>query len=199
MVMRKTWDDEQVEAEVRRIADGLGHFPSNTELVGMGRNDLSNQISRRGGFLHWAAKIGIDRQRSGSDTGWAGEAQVMSLLTELGFAVQRPMGVKCPFDILVNDLLRVDVKAARRAQYGACVGWFYRLGKVPQADLILLWQLDTGDFYALPWFICPRTNITISSNGGKYAAYHNNLDVIHEMLTAREAERDRLRAIASMN
>jgi len=95
--------------------------------------------------------------------------------------------------------LRVDVKAARHASYGADSGWFYRLGKVPQADLILLWQLDTGDFYALPWFVCPRTNITISTDGGKYAPYLNNLQIIREMLAAREAEKNRLREIAAMN
>ena len=197
--MRRTWDDNQVDVEVRQIAKDLGHFPSRSELSDRGRNDLAMQIQRRGGFIHWAGRIGIGRLRSNSDTGWEGESQAAQRLADAGFSVARATGVKSPFDLLLNGLLRIDVKSARRATYGACSGWFYRLGKIPQSDVIFLWQLDTGDFYSLPWFICPRTNITISVTGGKYIAYRNNLQIIRDMLVAREAERDRLRAIAAAN
>lgn len=158
----------------------------------MGRLDLANQISKRGGFVAWSMKLGIPRVASDSDTGWEGEEAAASRLTELGFHVQLRCALKSPFDLLVDDLLRVDVKAARFKRHGYCQGWFYRIGKIPQSDVILLWQLDTGVFFAVPWFFCPHTNVTVSRTGGKYAAFRNNVSLLREMIDARRQERDRL-------
>ena len=56
----------------------------------------------------------------------------------------------------------------------------------------MLWQLDTGDFYAIPWFVCPNTNVTISKTGGKYAWFRNNIEMIQSMARARQAEMELL-------
>jgi hypothetical protein len=170
----------------------LGHFPSHGDLKEMGRYDLSNQITRRGGFLKWSDRLGIERRTSDSDTGWEGERAASERLQALGFRVTPRRGVKCPFDLLIDGVLRIDVKAARQQCYGDSRGWFYRIGKLPQADLVLLWQLDTGGFYAVPWFLCPTTNITISPTGGKYARFRNNAGLIRDMLALRQQERRRL-------
>lgn len=191
---RRTWDDAKVAVELRHAADALGRFPSSTDLRAMGRNDLACQVSRRGGFIHWSERLGIKRRRSDSDTGWVGEAMAADRLQAFGFTVTWRKGVKWPFDLLIDGILRVDVKAARQRRYGHCQGWFYRIGKIPQADLVLLWQLDSGNFYAIPWFLCPRTSITISRDGGKYAEFRNNIDVIKEMRDMRQRERQRLGA-----
>ena len=100
--------------------------------------------------------------------------------------------MKAPFDLLIDDVLRVDVKAARLCCYEHCRGWFYRIGKHVQSDLILLWQLDTVNFYVIPWFECPRTNVTISEGGGKYARFQNNTEIIRCMLSLRKQERQHL-------
>jgi hypothetical protein len=187
--MRREWTDESREREIRAVADVVGHFPSNTELQQMGRHDLSNQICRNGGFVAWSERIGVARADSDSDFGWEGERKASELFIGQGYQVAKGEGVKAPFDLLVNDILRVDVKTARYAEYGACRGWFYRIGKTPQADLIFLLQFDTGEFYPLPWFACPRSNATIARDGGKYAKYRNNWDVVRQMLAARQLER----------
>jgi hypothetical protein len=174
----RNWTDESVHTEVAKIAEGLGHFPSKQELTDLKRNDLAVQVSRRGGYLAWAQKTGFERIQSDSDTGWAGEVAFSDLAKQRGLESERPKGVKSPFDLLLDKCLRVDVKSARFAQYGVCRGWFYRIGKYPQADLILLFQLDTNDFYGLPWFVCPRSNVTISQDGGKYASFKNNWPLI---------------------
>lgn len=195
MPPRRQWTDEELEDEARKIATALGHFPSCSELKEMGRNDLACLMGRRGGLIHWSEKIGIPRRHSDSDTGWEGEDAAAQCLGELGFDVARRGGVKWPFDLLVGGLLRVDVKAARMATYGYCRGWFYRIAKEPQSDLILLWQLDTQDFYPLPWFLCPRTNVTISRSGGKYMPFRNNDTVIRDMLALRQQEQQRMESL----
>lgn len=188
----KFWTEELVESEIRKVSEALGHFPSNTELQGMKRGDLSNIITKRGGFIFWAEKTGIARIHSDSDTGWIGEKKVQSLFISQGYLCDRPFGVKYPFDLLVNSILRIDVKSANFASYGVCKGWFYRIGKTPQADIVLCYQLDTGSFYAIPWYVCPTSNITISINGGKYADYKDNWTLIEKMIETRKSERDEL-------
>jgi hypothetical protein len=185
---RRRWKDEVFECEIREAAASLGHFPTRSELDDMQKGALANEIVRRGGFIECARLFGIPRIWSDSDTGWEGERVAAQRLTELGFQVAVPGAVKCPFDLLIDQVLRVDVKSARLCQYQQSVGWFYRIGKHPQADLILLWQLDEAGFYALPWYICPRTNVTISRDGGKYAAFRNNDQVIREMVELRRGE-----------
>jgi hypothetical protein len=185
---RRRWTDQLFQDELREVVHVLGHFPSNRDLIALGRHDLANQVQRRGGFLTCSEQMGFPRQRSDSDTGWDGEDRAADRLRELGFDVVVRSGVKCPYDLLVAGVLRVDVKAARLHRYGHTEGWFYRLGKYSQADIILLWQLDSGHFYAVPWFVCPSTNITISKAGGKYQPFFNNVDLIRRMIERRSDE-----------
>lgn len=185
---RRRWTDEVFESEVKDVASALGHFPTVSELAAMKRRDLASEIIRRGGFMRCAQVLGLTRIESDSDTGWEGERAAAQRLTELGFQVAVPGAVKCPFDMLIDKVLRVDVKSARLCRHQHTVGWFYRIGKHPQADLILLWQLDEAGYYALPWYVCPRTNITISRYGGKYATFRNNDRVIREMVELRRGE-----------
>jgi hypothetical protein len=104
--------------------------------------------------------------------------------------------VKWPFDLLVNKVLRVDVKSANFACYGASKGWFYRMGKAPQADLIALHQLDTGKTYWIPWNIIPHSNVTISTDGGKWARYKESIWIVQSMLEPRQAEVEKLSLFA---
>lgn len=169
------WTPELIESEVRLVAQNIGHFPSNTELREMGRNDLACAITKRsGGLLELAKRLGMERAASDSDFGWAGEESVAAELRRRGFTAERTNGVRAPFDILVNDIVRVDVKNARFASYpcksGSCDGWFYRLGKMCQADLVALHQYDEGTTYIIPWSLIPTSNVTISRKG-KYSHY----------------------------
>ena len=189
--MRKSyhyWTDEKLHQELIQICAGTGVFPSNQDLIKLGRQDLSNQIVRRGGFIAWSKRLGYRRKESDSDKGWDGELKCIKKLAELGFKAEKTDRVRSPYDILVNECLRIDVKTAKYAEYGACRGWFYRLGKNLNADLIMLYQADTEDAYYVPWTCCPTTNITISRNGGKYANFKNNVPVLSNMATSRFEE-----------
>lgn len=190
------WGEDAIESEMRMVCDALGWFPSSTELREMGRNDLACAISKSGGFLKWADRLGVPRRHSDSDTGWQGEREFDHVMAMHGHAVTKPEGVKSPYDRMIDGVLRVDVKAARYASFGPSRGWFYRIAKHPQADLITLYQLDTGDYYALPYWVCPTTNVMISRDGGKYAKYRNDIGLIRQMIKTRQNERTILTATA---
>jgi hypothetical protein len=182
------WTDELLHQELITICAGTGRFPSVSELAALNRGDISNQIVRRGGFVKWAKRIGYARKSSDSDYGWEGERRAIALLEKESFKVEKAKELRSPFDLLVNDVLRVDVKAAQFASYGPCSGWFYRIGKTPQSDVVMLYQMDTGAAYYLPWYVCPKTNITISKDGGVYSSFKDNTSILRGMILVRISE-----------
>lgn len=186
--MRKTWTDQMIAADLIRLSGETMVMPSNQVLSEVGRGDLSNAISRRGGFQAWADRLGLKRGKSDSDTGWDGEIALTEKLRAEGFVPERITGVKSPFDLLIDSHVRIDVKSANYAEYGVCKGWFYRLGKYPQADIIAFYQLDTKDCYFIPWQFCPKSNVTISRSGGKYKEFKNRYDLVTQIRDARLAE-----------
>lgn len=182
------WTEENLHAALLPICAGSGIFPSNSDLVKLGRGDIANQITRKGGFVAWAERMGFRRKDSESDKGWGGEKECLEILTKLGFSVSKSERVRSPYDILVGGCVRVDVKTARYAEYGPCRGWFYRVGKIQTSDLLMLFQEDTKEAYYLPWTVCPETNITIARNGGKYRMFRNNHGILKEMSDWRRKE-----------
>lgn len=181
---RRKWTAEDVISDAKAIATSLGYFPSVSELRVMGRNDLSVQITRHGGFIAIASEVGIPRKHSDSDTGWEGEVAARAILIEHGFSVTRSQEKKAPYDLLVDGCARCDVKTASYSEYGNVRGWFYRIGKVPTCDLILLYQADTRNCFLIPWHLVPTTNITISRDGGKYARFLNNWEILKSVIGA---------------
>jgi hypothetical protein len=188
MKTRTSWSEELIHSELIKICGAIGSFPSNSELQSMGRGDLSNQIAKKGGFLFWSKRMGFDRKDSDSDFGWSGEQAAADILDGLGYKIIKPIGVRSPYDLIIDGCLRIDVKTANFADYGACRGWFYRMGKHIQSDVVMLYQADTQDCYYIPWFVCPTTNITISKSGGIYAIYKNNEALLRKMVNLRRAE-----------
>jgi hypothetical protein len=191
---RTKWTDEKIATELNAVIAGTGIMPSAYELRGLGRNDLACALSKRGGFLFWAERLGVSRVHSDSDTGWDGEKLFVELAQSQGIQADRSTAVKAPYDVLLDGILRVDVKSANYAEYGPCRGWFYRIGKIPQADIIVCLQLDTRNFYGMPWTICPRTNVTIAKSGGRRRQFLNNWPLIRERIAARKAENERWQA-----
>lgn len=193
---RTKWDDETIERELRAMAAVMGNFPSASEMRDRGRNDLACAVTKRGGSIFWSEKLGIPRKPSDSDLGWEGEHAFVRLCAEQGLSAERVGGVKNAWDIEVQGALRVDVKTAKRHVYKVTGGWHYRVGKRPQADVVVLYQLDTGDFFGVPWWLCPATNMTIMDSGGKYAAFKNDWPLLKQMLGMRLAEMARVSGAA---
>lgn len=167
-----------IASEILLASAGTGVMPSSSDLKSRGQNDLACVISKNGGFITWAERLGLCRKHSDSDTGWRGEQEVLELFNANGAPSERLQGVQCPFDLLVFGCIKVDVKTTNYSERGPCRGWFYRIGKYPQSDLICLYQLDTKDFYLLHWEHVPKTNVTISRDGGKYKAFKNRFDLL---------------------
>jgi beta-lactamase class A len=58
-------------------------------------------------------RLALEAKRSETYRGRAVEEQAVQFLERSGFKVEHQRAAKCPFDIMVNGSVRVDVKAAR--------------------------------------------------------------------------------------
>lgn len=181
-MQRKKWTDEMVVSEIKNICSGIGRMVTESDLRFLKRHDLSGQITKRGGYEYFTNLLGYKMTDSDSHFGWEGEKAVAEKLISLGYEVRRMPGKRDPFDMIVNQYARVDVKTANYAEYGYSTGWFYRLGKVCPADLVILYQFDTKDMYLIPWSECPVGNITITKTGKTYEPYKNNFKAIDAII-----------------
>jgi len=84
-------------------------------------------IARRGGFRQWATRLDLAVKASETSFGQHWEEYVAGCLRALGFDVAAQT-TKAPFDLLVDGLVRVNVKSARWHEYGPCRGHFFGIG-----------------------------------------------------------------------
>lgn len=114
--MEKTnWTHELIKKEILSVMESLNlkRMPSNSEILNVRKkSDLSNAIRRSGGFYGWAERLGVPIKESETKTGDTYELLASSILISKGYLVRR-MSVRHPYDLLVNDGIKVDVKVSR--------------------------------------------------------------------------------------
>jgi hypothetical protein len=163
MANRRAWTDDDVYREILACSED-GVMPTVSQMTERGRSDLSNQVSRRGGFLHWASKCGLAVGNSCTSRGQKWEGVILDELIALGYRAARQT-TRHPFDILVNGRVRINVKSAKFSEYGACRGHFFGIGHT--------W--GSCDFFALvrvaeprpptlwvPWYEAQQQTVTLT-------------------------------------
>lgn len=177
--MRKInyWNDKTIVKEIKALASNIDFMPTVMFLRAIGRNDLSCAISRHGGWKKFSKLSGLDMKQSDTLTGWKGEEEAQELLESKGFHCQK-MSTGQAYDLRVDDFVRIDVKSAKFCEYGASKGWFYRIGKEPTCDIIMLYRMDLKDCFIIPWFACGKTNITISKSMKAHKKYYQDFDMV---------------------
>lgn len=90
----------------------LKRMPSRTEIKTFTKSDaLSNRIMKTGGFYHWADKLGLNIKNSDTKTGIEYEKKCLALLQNKGLKDELTP-VKFPYDILVDKVVKIDVKVS---------------------------------------------------------------------------------------
>jgi hypothetical protein len=112
----KKWTNELVEKEIKEVMKSLNveRMPSNKECILVTSNTaLSGKISRSGGFYRWAEKLGLETKSCGTQKGLKTEESVLKLIKENTGLNSDQTPVKSPYDILVNDKVKVEVKYSK--------------------------------------------------------------------------------------
>ena len=108
------WTEEQIKEgifEVMKILN-IDRMPSSSETkIALNYYGLSVAIQRNGGFKYWADKLGFSIKKSETFMGQEYEEYVLNILKTKGYEVER-MSTKHPYDLLVNQNIKIDVKAS---------------------------------------------------------------------------------------
>jgi hypothetical protein len=183
---RTNWTDALVAERLQKHVERLGRMPTASELRQVGDNALGVQISRRGGFRHWAEQLGAERKPSETLMGRDWEEHESDWFAALGFNVKR-MTVKSPYDLRV-DQWRVDVKAAHWTDCGHTHGYVFaglkRGRDADWFDLVCIEDDRVAHRYVVPGHAA-GTTLTITprtlEGRGKYSQWAGALHLLHPL------------------
>lgn len=166
-------------------------MPTRAEIRNfIGDDRLTNKISKTLGYYGWAAKLNLKVQENDTRKGKMGEEFAAALLEARGYSVLQ-MPQNYPYDLLVNDFVKIDVKFSNL--YHGIAGNFYSFAlrkKYPTCDIYLL--IANGDeqqksIYILPSKNAIQTQISIGERTSIYDKYCNRYETIDQFLKIQEA------------
>jgi hypothetical protein len=91
----------------------LNRMPSFNEIKETHENSekILNLIRRNGGYRRWAEELDLELKDCDTKLGTDFEFIIMNSLIEKGFKTDK-MPFKFPYDLLINDVTKVDIKTA---------------------------------------------------------------------------------------
>lgn len=181
--MRK-WTDDKIENGIKEIMKTLNidRMPSASELKSIGRNDIHCAISKHDlKYSGWAEKLGIERKSSDTLKGQEYEGILERTLKEKGYTVER-MTTKYPYDLVVNDHVKVDVKVGGAHYHYNSRCHTFRPSKVyPTCDLYICLALDEEEniekTFVIPSKLAQLVTLNICKES-KYNVFINRWDYI---------------------
>lgn len=186
----KRWDDEKIKEALIQVKNAyeLDRMPSRRECLNYyGDGSLANAISKRdGGWYALARELNLPIKESETYFGKKQESIVCEMLIAKGFEAER-MPQNFPYDILVDNCVKVDVKASHL--YRGRMGNYYTFNlekKYATCDIYVLLTLDDDnnitDCFVIPSVIVIKhTQISIGEYTSKYHKFKDKLDYISKM------------------
>lgn len=177
----RRWTDEDIKLSIRKVVLGLGldRMPSRKECEQyFGDTGLTNAVSKRKGWYALAREMELPIKNSETYLGKLQERKARELLEARGFVTEQ-MPQNFPYDILVNECVKVDVKSSHL--YNGKNGNFYSFNlekKFATCDVYILFALS-DDNEIIKAFIVPSKCViknTQISIGESHSKYHKFLD-----------------------
>jgi copper chaperone CopZ len=181
------WSDDLIRKGIMKVKEGLqlDRMPTRSECVKYTKsNALSVAITRRdGGWYGLAKELGLGIKDSETTTGKRSEKRIKQIIEDKGYEVKQ-MSQNYPYDLLVNDCLKIDVKSSHL--YRGKDGNFYtfRTGKrYATCDIYILVALDKKDeivrTYIIPSsIVVSNTQISMGEYSSKHDIYLDRWDLL---------------------
>ena len=179
------WDDSRIKSEVKNVMTALGidRMPTRAEMDNVTHNSaLSNKIMKTGGIRYWAENLGLELKNSETTLGNDYEYLAMNLLTNKGYKVNK-MTTKHPYDLFVNDHVKVDVKVSHYYHNDEVSFHTFGLGKkYHNCDIFICICLDDDDKVVknliIPSdFLIGIRQLSVGANS-KYDKFNNKFEYI---------------------
>lgn len=175
------WTDEKIKEGILTVVKecNLDRMPSSSEVIRFYNNrGLANAISRRKGWYKLADELGLKIKDSETYFGKSYEELTRQKLISLGFEVEK-MSQNFPYDLLVNNAIKVDVKASRL--YKGEQGNFYSFNlekPYTTCDILILIAVNENKeiqkYFVIPSVVVyHHTQISIGESKSKYDKYEN--------------------------
>ena len=180
------WTDEMIRDRVLEVVNALqlDRMPSRSECDNYYHNSgLTNAISKRYGWYDLANELGLEIKESETWFGKNCEIMAAELFRAEGFEVRR-MPQNFPYDLLVDDCVKVDVKASKL--YKGKQGNYYSFNlEKPFAtcDFYLLLAVNEDGSTERKMIVpsnrvVANNHISVGENKSKYHAFTDRFDLI---------------------
>lgn len=183
------WSDELIREKILEVVNGmeLDRMPSRKEVEAFyGDSCLTNAISRRGGWYQLASDLDLPIKQSETYFGKSHEKQVRDILISMGHEV-RQMPQNFPYDLLVDDCVKIDVKVSRL--YEGAAGNFYSFNLEKPfctCDIYVLRLMQkSGTISSLivpSKFVPTNTQISVGEKNSKYHRFLEKWDFINDYI-----------------
>lgn len=183
------WNDEKIKKKILEVVENceLDRMPSRSEVKQYYQNcGLTSAISRRkGGWYFLANELGLPIKKNETYFGKKFEKIASEKLMSIGFEVIR-MPQNFPYDLLVNNSIKIDVKVSRlyRGEHGNFYSFNLEKPYTTCDILILITTDDNADiknYYIVPSaFVPTNTQISIGEHRSKYDRFKNAWHYISE-------------------
>lgn len=162
---------------------GIDRMPTASELQSIGRNDLHCRISRTKKYRGWAEQLDLKLKSSETTVGQRREKEVKKILKDKGYQVSQ-MTTKHPYDLLINNVVKIDVKTANPYTLNGSRVHTFGINKVnPTCDLyICLSYNEQGEVertLVIPSHLCRVRTLCIGKES-KYNRFNNRWDYIEK-------------------
>ena len=186
MARNAIWTEDAIKEGIMEVVKALklDRMPTKTECEQYYHNSrLTNAVSKHIGWYALAQKLGLPIKDSDTGFGKLFEKRASELLKSMGFEVRR-MSQNYPYDLLVDDCVKVDVKASRL--YKGADGSFYsfHLDKpFAVCDFYLLLTVNDDDtigrrMVVPSYMVLSTSQISMGEHKSKYHQYTDRFDLL---------------------
>jgi hypothetical protein len=154
---RSRYSEEQIIAEIEKVRNTLhlDHMPSRSEINLVTKATwLTNIVMKTGGFRFWAEKLNLKIKDSETEFGYKYEKMAQEHIIGMGHEAKLTP-VKFPYDILVDGVTKIDVKAGNRYYCPTGTSWYtFNLEAIyPKCDFLIVYCIDKSVIQSI--FIIP--------------------------------------------
>lgn len=182
------WTEDKVKAEILNVVNALciDRMPTKVELESVcGDSRITNVISKRGGYKYWANLLNLQMKNSDTKTGWSHEKLAMEILKRKGFLVEK-MSTKFAYDLLIDGVVKVDVKGAKPFYNGSSRIHTFNIRKEFQTcDIYLLICIDDNNklekTLVVPGHLLQQTTASVTRSH-RLNEYQGRYDLIERYL-----------------
>lgn len=185
------WTEELIKEKVLEVKRHLeiDRMPSRKECVDYFHDcSLANAVSKKLGWYQLARDMGLEVKNSETGFGKTYEAIAQEMLRARGYEVRR-MAQNFPYDLLVDNSVKIDVKASKLYRGKNGDFFSYNLEKTfATCDFYILFEVgDEGDIsrvMVLPSnYVIAQNQISVGVVKSKYHKFTDKWDLIGDAST----------------